>query len=61
VICKNKPRLFENINAGAPEIIIEDLWDLLQYHITTFFDNEVTSFLLQGTGLINLLKHLQQE
>src|SRR3989344_5533598 len=29
-------RLFENINAGAPEIIIEDLWDLLQYHITTF-------------------------
>lgn len=35
-------RLFENINAGAPEIIIEDLWDLLQYHITTFFDNEVS-------------------
>ena len=34
-------RLFENINAGAPEIIIEDLWDLLQYHVTTFFDNEV--------------------
>ena len=34
-------RLFENINAGAPEIIIEDLWDLLQYHITTFFDNAV--------------------
>ncbi len=32
-------RLFENINAGAPEIIIEDLWDLLQYHVTTFFDN----------------------
>ncbi|MBI4918653.1 DNA-directed RNA polymerase subunit A' [archaeon] len=34
-------RLFENINAGAPETIIEDLWDLLQYHITTFFDNNV--------------------
>ncbi|MBU0758582.1 MAG: DNA-directed RNA polymerase subunit A' [Nanoarchaeota archaeon] len=34
-------RLFENINAGAPEIIIEDLWDLLQYHITTFFDNAI--------------------
>ena len=34
-------RLFENINAGAPEIIIEDLWDLLQYHITTFIDNNV--------------------
>ena len=34
-------RLFENINAGAPEIIIEDLWDLLQYHVTTFFANDV--------------------
>ncbi len=34
-------RLFENINAGAPEIIIEDLWDLLQYHITTYFDNNI--------------------
>jgi len=34
-------RLFENINAGAPEIIIEDLWDLLQYHVTTFLDNNV--------------------
>ncbi|MBD3204184.1 DNA-directed RNA polymerase subunit A' [Candidatus Woesearchaeota archaeon] len=35
-------RLFENINAGAPEIIIEDLWDLLQYHVTTFFDNQIS-------------------
>ncbi len=35
-------RLFENINAGAPEIIVEDLWDLLQYHVTTYFDNTIT-------------------
>ena len=40
-IVRINQRLFENINAGAPEIIIEDLWDLLQYHITTFLDNEV--------------------
>jgi len=40
-IIRINQRLFENINAGAPEIIIEDLWDLLQYHVTTFFDNEV--------------------
>lgn len=40
-IVRINQRLFENINAGAPEIIIEDLWDLLQYHITTFFDNDV--------------------
>lgn len=40
-IVRINQRLFENINAGAPEIIIEDLWDLLQYHITTFFNNEI--------------------
>ena len=38
-IVRINQRLFENINAGAPEIIVEDLWDLLQYHVTTFFDN----------------------
>ncbi len=40
-IVRINQRLFENINAGAPEIIVEDLWDLLQYHISTYFDNEV--------------------
>lgn len=40
-IVRINQRLFENINAGAPEIIIEDLWDLLQYHVTTFFKNDV--------------------
>jgi len=40
-IVRINQRLFENINAGAPEIIIEDLWDLLQYHVTTYFDNEI--------------------
>ncbi len=35
-------RLYENLSAGAPEIIIDDLWDLLQYHVTTLFDNEVS-------------------
>ncbi|MBI4095943.1 MAG: DNA-directed RNA polymerase subunit A' [DPANN group archaeon] len=40
-IIRVNQRLLENINAGAPEIIIEDLWDLLQYHITTYFDNTV--------------------
>jgi len=40
-IVRINQRLFENINAGAPEIIVEDLWDLLQYHVTTYFDNEV--------------------
>ncbi|AJF60327.1 MAG: DNA-directed RNA polymerase subunit A' [archaeon GW2011_AR10] len=32
-------RLKDNIEAGAPQLIIEDLWDLLQYHATTYFNN----------------------
>jgi len=42
-IVRINQRLFENINAGAPEVIIEDLWDLLQYHVTTFFNNSLAS------------------
>ncbi len=40
-IIRANQRLWENLNAGAPEVIIEDLWDLLQFHVTTFFDNSV--------------------
>jgi len=35
-------RLRENIEAGAPQLIVEDLWELLQYHVTTYFNNEVS-------------------
>jgi DNA-directed RNA polymerase subunit A' len=41
-IIRANQRLWENLNAGAPEVIIEDLWDLLQYHVTTYFDNTIT-------------------
>lgn len=41
-IIRSNQRLWENLNAGAPEVIIEDLWDLLQYHVTTFFDNSLS-------------------
>src|SRR5512136_2738540 len=33
-------RLRENRDAGAPQLIVEDLWELLQYHVTTYFDNQ---------------------
>ncbi len=33
-------RLAQDIDAGAPQIIIDDLWELLQYHLTTYFNNE---------------------
>ncbi len=39
-IIRINERLRENIEAGAPQLIIEDLWDLLQYHVTTYFDNQ---------------------
>lgn len=32
-------RLRDNINAGTPQLIIEDLWMLLQYNITTYINN----------------------
>jgi len=34
--------LRDNIDIGAPEFILNDLWELLQYHISTYFDNELT-------------------
>ncbi len=39
-IIRINQRLGENIDAGAPQLIIEDLWELLQYHVATYFDNE---------------------
>lgn len=39
-IIRINQRLRENIEAGAPSIIIDDLAELLQYHVTTYFDNE---------------------
>ena len=41
-IIRADQRLRENLNAGAPEVIIDDLWDLLQYHVTTFYDNNIS-------------------
>jgi DNA-directed RNA polymerase subunit A' len=35
-------RLRENMEAGAPTLIIQDLSELLQYHITTYFNNEAS-------------------
>jgi len=35
-------RLKENIEAGAPTLIIQDLSELLQYHVTTYFNNEAS-------------------
>ncbi|MEM1961719.1 MAG: DNA-directed RNA polymerase subunit A' [Sulfolobales archaeon] len=40
-IIRANEKLKEALNSGAPEIIVEDLWDLLQYHVMTYIDNEL--------------------
>ena len=42
-IIRINQKLEANINAGAPQLIIEDLWELLQYHVTTYFNNETAN------------------
>ena len=42
-ILRINQRLIENMDAGAPQLIVEDLWKLLQYHVTTYFDNEASA------------------
>lgn len=42
-IMRINQRLEANINAGAPQLIIEDLWELLQYHVTTYFNNDTSN------------------
>ncbi|WP_456329841.1 DNA-directed RNA polymerase subunit A' [Archaeoglobus sp.] len=41
-IIRINQRFMENKEAGAPQQILEDLWELLQYHVTTYIDNEVS-------------------
>jgi len=41
-IIRLNQRLRENIEAGAPHLIIEDQWELVQYHVTTYLANEVS-------------------
>ena len=41
-IIRINQRLKNNLEIGAPEFIIEDLWELLQYHVSTFFNNDLT-------------------
>jgi len=41
-IVRINQRLKENIDLGAPDFIIDDLWELLQYHIATYLDNEIS-------------------
>ncbi|ABK78186.1 DNA-directed RNA polymerase, beta' subunit/160 kD subunit [Cenarchaeum symbiosum A] len=41
-IIRVNQRLKESKEAGTPPLIVQDLVDLLQYHATTYFDNEIS-------------------
>jgi len=41
-IVRINDRFRENMELGAPEFLLNDLWELLQYHVATYFDNELT-------------------
>jgi len=41
-IVRINDRFRENLELGAPEFLLKDLWELLQYHIATYFDNELS-------------------
>ena len=41
-IVRINKRLAENIELGAPDFIIQDLWELLQYHVATYINNEIS-------------------
>ncbi|MCP8312289.1 MAG: DNA-directed RNA polymerase subunit A' [Candidatus Methylarchaceae archaeon HK02M1] len=41
-ILRVNQRVRESKASGTPPLIVQDLVDLLQYHVTTYFDNEVS-------------------
>ncbi len=41
-IVRINKKLMDALEAGAPQPIIEDLWDLLQYHVATYINNEIS-------------------
>jgi DNA-directed RNA polymerase subunit A' len=41
-IIRINQRIRNNIDIDAPDFIIDDLWELLQYHVATLFDNSLT-------------------
>ncbi len=39
-ILRANQKLEQDIDSGAPQVMIDDLWELLQYNVTTYFNNE---------------------
>ncbi len=59
-IIRTNNRLREHLETGAPNAIIEEEWDLLQYHVTTYFDNQVPGIAVAKHRSGKVLKGLAQ-
>ncbi len=42
-IIRINERLKKNLELGAPDFIIADIWELLQYHVSTLMSNEIST------------------
>ncbi len=64
-IVKINDRLKKNIELGAPDFIIDDIWELLQYHVSTYIDNELPNIPpachRSGRPLKTLVQRLQKK
>ena len=40
-IVRTNEKLRQSIDTGSPQLIIDEHWNLLQFHIATYFDNEI--------------------
>ncbi|REE29017.1 DNA-directed RNA polymerase subunit A' [Methanothermobacter defluvii] len=64
-ILRINQRLKENMEAWAPQLIVKDLWELLQYHVTTYFDNEASGVTparqRSGRQLLTLMQRLKSK
>ncbi|MFH0837113.1 MAG: DNA-directed RNA polymerase subunit A' [Candidatus Aenigmatarchaeota archaeon] len=58
-------RLKKNLELGAPDFIIADIWELLQYHISTYMDNEISTLPAarhrSGRALRTLIQRLSKK
>src|SRR3989344_2960563 len=58
-------RLKKNLEIGAPDFIIADIWELLQYHISTLMSNEISTLPparhRSGRALKTLMKRLSKK
>ena len=61
----NKESLKKNLELGAPDFIIADIWELLQYHISTYIDNEISTLPAarhrSGRALRTLIQRLSKK